>query len=387
MRNGQLNWTFLNIIITILAVSILVFGFMLFKSFGKTGDKVAAINFESSLRKSLEKQSLYSFGSVAEKILALPSDAEKVCFVDDTKKFNDLVDKELSKAREKYSSYNLFLSPIDEYMPIKLDYLILNEDENPLCVKVVDGKIRLMLESYGTGTLVSASSTGDKKSECVSVSYNDEPDNSIDITFLGSGYGDADSFSSDVNNYIQMFRTTEPFSYNLDKINFYRIDEFKDIGCKTVPYGLGGYVICDSYLAKQLVSECPFDLVVVLVDRGAADVIRPLRSSSQGDVITLNSAEDKLVMLHELGHSFADLADEYVDSYYIQMGFNEEDYANCDDRLCREWSTITEGCFQGCSLSAYYRATEDSVMNSLRTNDYGPVNKDEITKRLDVYRR
>lgn len=387
MRKAQLAWNFAYIIATVIAAAILIFGIMFFKGFGKTEDNIAFFNFESSLKRSIEKQSLSSFGSVSERTLSLPSSAEKVCFIDEGKEFNKLIDRRLTKLRDSYEGYNLFISPSEEYMPLKIDYLMLNEGENPLCVKAIDGKIRLRLESRGSGTLVSAADVKDKEIECVSVLYNDEADNSLDIVFLGSSYKDIKSFSSDADSYIEIVKTTPPYSYSLDKVNFYRIDEFKDIGCKAVSYGFGGYVICDDYLAKQLASECPFDIVVILINRGIIDIAQPLRSSSKGDVMALNTAENKMVMLHELGHSFADLADEYVDSYYIDTGFDEDSYPNCDDRLCREWSTITDGCFQGCSLSAYYRPTEDSIMRSFNTKSYGPVNEDETMKKLGVYKR
>lgn len=387
MGKAQFVWNFTYIIATVLAAAILLLGVMFFTGFGKTEDNVAFFNFESSLTKSIEKQSMASFGSVSERTLSLPSSAEKVCFIDEDKEFNKLIDRGLTKLKDSYSGYNLFISPTEDYMPIKINYLMLNEGENPLCLKVIDGKIRLRLESKGSGTLVSAADVKDKEVECVSMLYNDDANNSLDIVFLGSGYKDIQSFSSDADSYIKLVKTTPPFSYALDRINFYRIDESRDIGCKAVSYGLGGYVICDDYLAKQLASECPFDIVVILINRGIIDIAQPLRSSSKGDVMTLNTAENKLVMLHELGHSFADLADEYVDSYYIDTGFDEDKYPNCDDLLCREWSTITDGCFQGCSLSAYYRPTEDSIMRSFNTKNYGPVNENETMKKLGVYKR
>ena len=77
---------------------------------------------------------------------------------------------------EKYGDYNLFINPIEAYMPVKIAYLALNE--NPLCVKAVNGKIKLRLESIGNSTLVSAANLGDKEVECVTISYNDEPENS-----------------------------------------------------------------------------------------------------------------------------------------------------------------------------------------------------------------
>ena len=379
---------FAYIIITLIAISVLVIGFLVLKDFSRKNNELDIINFENSLKTSLEKQSLDSFGSVAEKTFAVPSNTEKVCFVDENKNFNELVDGDLNKAMEKYGDYNLFINPIEAYMPVKIAYLALNE--NPLCVKAVNGKIKLRLESIGNSTLVSAANLGDKEVECVTLSYNDEPENSEDVVFLGSSYKDADSFSSDVNRYVQKFSAVKPFSDKLDKINFYRIDNFKGIGCKVVPYGIGSYVICDDYLVEQLASECPIDHIVVLVKIGAVtNLVRGTRSSAKGIIATINSGDDALLLMHEFGHTFAKLADEYTDNNV--KNFDQESYANCDTKGCDKWNDVEGvGCYQGCTYNGYsccYRPTMDSIMNSLSTDDYGPVNQKEITNKLDVYQR
>ena len=68
------------------------------------------------------------------------------------------------------------------------------------------------------------------------------------------------------------------------------------------------------------------------------DMIKPVRSSAIGNIAKINIADKPFVLVHEFGHSFGDLADEYVDEkYYSQVAFDVSDYANCDNAACSSW--------------------------------------------------
>jgi hypothetical protein len=126
----------------------------------------------------------------------------------------------------------------------------------------------------------------------------------------------------------------------------------------------------------------------VLVDRSKIkDFIRPVRSSAISNIAKINTADRPYVLIHEFGHSFGDLADEYVDeAYYSQVDFNANHYANCDYTPCVSWKGMDNtSCYQGCSLRRYYRPTQESVMRSLDSSTFGPVNERELLKRLLFY--
>jgi hypothetical protein len=97
--------------------------------------------------------------------------------------------------------------------------------------------------------------------------------------------------------------------------------------------------------------------------------------------MVLNTGDNNLVLLHEFGHVFGDLADEYV-----VRGLNYVDAPNCDMTYPCEWG---ENCYKGCTLSDAYRSSEDSIMRSYgkgKENKFNKISGDEINKNLGEYR-
>jgi len=193
-----------------------------------------------------------------------------------------------------------------------------------------------------------------------------------------------DDFREDVNKNVNTFLTTEPFKGRQEKMNFYRVDKLEELDCE-----IDAWVKCDEFSVKKLASYCPNDYIVILVDRGKVrDLISPVRSSAISNMAKINTADNELVVLHEFGHIFGGLADEYVDEkYYSNIGWSPLSYPNCDSPPdCNGWRGVDgTGCFEGCSLKKYSRPTENSLMRSLKTEKFGPLNERIIIGKLDVY--
>ena len=382
MKKSQLmvGKAFVFSLLTIIAAAIIIFGYKGIQEARKNSEEVQIKLFVNSLQKSLEKQKIHQYGSIEQLTFSLSNKIDSVCFVYKSKIINELTNTELSSQINNYENFNLFFMPFEDYPPQKIYNFKL--EENPLCIKNTNRKIKLELKSLGNITQISASNKEDKESDCISVAYNG--DNKIDIVFLNYAYDKMDNFARDVNEYIlNVFSKIEPFASNINKFNFYRID--KPVGdiCTTK-----SFVLCNEFEVKKIASNCPNDYIFILVDRSKiADILKPVRSSAISNMAKINTADNKLVLMHEFGHIIADLADEYVDdNYYSQFNFNEEDYPNCDSTQCPEWSSLDNtGCFSGCSLSHYYRPTQTSIMKSLKSNFFGPVNEEEINKNIGVY--
>jgi hypothetical protein len=369
---------------TIVAGLILIFGTVQIVQWARTSEKLELGNFLSSVQNVIRKQTSRSYGSVDEKVIALPNDIESVCFVDKTKEISPLINCDLNFEINKYPDKNIFFGPFDKFSPISVSNFELNKDENPICLKSLQGTTRLSLTSKGNKTLVSTFRATEKDIDCVSVLYNSHPNNSIDVVFLSYGYSTFDNFREDVNDYVNLFVTTEPFKGNQDKINFYRVDKLDVLNCE-----VGSWVKCDEFEVKKLASYCPNDYIIVLVDRNKVqDFIKPVRSSAVSNMEKVNTADNMIVVLHEFGHIFGGLADEYVDErYYSNMGFDEDEYPNCDSPPdCNEWDGIEgTGCFEGCSLNEFSRPTADSLMRSLKTEQFGPLNENIMINKLNSY--
>ncbi|MBU0628690.1 MAG: M64 family metallopeptidase [Nanoarchaeota archaeon] len=385
MKKAQLTTRpIINALFGLAAVMILVFGTVQIIKWTKRSDQLETINFFESLQNVVKVGATRSFGSVDEKSIAVPLGIETLCFVDKSKNISPLVNCNLNYEINKYPTKNVFFEPFDKLTPIEVEKFELGPNENPICLKTVGGVVKMSLTSKGTKAQISTFKPAEKEVDCVSVLYNSNPNKSVDIVFLGYGYTQWDSFIEDVNSNIQTFLTTEPFKSNKDKINFYRVDRLEDLDCE-----VGSWIKCDEFSVKKLASYCPNDYIIILVDRNKVkDLLNPVRSSAVSNMEKINTADNKLVVLHEMGHLLGGLADEYVDDkYYGSINFNPNDYPNCDlPPECTEWNGVNgTGCFEGCSLGRYSRPTENSLMRSLSTEKFGPLNENIIVSKIIQY--
>lgn len=369
----------------IIILLILVFSYTQIQKilgFTKQGQlKSFTINLEDNLKKYASGK-YGGKGTIKEETFTLPKDIESICFIDRDKEIDFLINNELNSYTARFNDSNLFIKPFSEFAPFGMGYFSLDDKTNPLCVKAINNKVNLRLTNIGRGKMkIEAQEVSDIDVECKKKLYHDE--NKMDVVFLAYGYEDKEDFDADVDYYIdKIFMKIEPFKAKINKLNFYLIDLFVDLGCS-----IGSWIKCSEFKVKQLASNCPNDYIIVLVERNKIiDFLNPVRSSVTSNIAKINTADNRLVLAHELGHLLANLADEYVDESHYKDIFNEEDYANCDTKECSEWSRVYgTGCFKGCSLGNYYRATEESVMRSFRTSLFGPVNRNEIAEIIDVY--
>jgi len=183
----------------------------------------------------------------------------------------------------------------------------------------------------------------------------------VDVVFFTNGVS-----KSKIENYVDFFLESEPFSLNKEKFNFFYAGKSD---CKIVKDNL---LFCYSKNLIRESSVCKNDYLVVLSDKP-----RNIRSTAYMNVISININHPNSVLLHEFGHVFANLADEYVPSI-LPRGAE-----NCV-KTCTKFNNV-DGCFQGCSKDNYYRSSESSVMRTLSTDDYKKLNIQLIEEKLEKY--
>lgn len=159
---------------------------------------------------------------------------------------------------------------------------------------------------------------------------NGEPKVKADIAILGDGYSIADSarFAADANHFIRAFFGTEPFKSRKADFNVYAIfspsphsgiaKERVDfnpgniLGTSFYTFGIERYVLVkDDWIVRQFAGAVPYDFTVILLNTakyGGGGIynlyITTATSIPQADY----------VMVHEMGHHIAGLADEYYTS-------------------------------------------------------------------------
>lgn len=153
---------------------------------------------------------------------------------------------------------------------------------------------------------------------------------SVDIAFIAEGYTrmEMDKFREDAKKMADYFLSVVPFSEFADKMNFYAIEAPSEESGVTIPgkdiyvntninssyytFDMDRYLTTfDTRAVYDIASNVPFDIAFVLVNSkryGGGGFYNHYGQS------TVDHTLSKIVAVHEFGHTFAGLADEYYTS-------------------------------------------------------------------------
>ena len=178
-----------------------------------------------------------------------------------------------------------------------------------------------------------------KNHEYPFVKFHDsgEPERKVDVAFIAEGYtiNEMDKFLKDASRIGDYFLSQEPYSTYKDRMNFYAIESPSDESGVNIP-GRRMYVNTDlnssfftfdmdrylttsnTKLLYDIASSVPYDVVFILVNSkiyGGGGFYNHFGES------TVDHYLSDIVSIHEFGHSFAGLADEYYTSEITYTGF------------------------------------------------------------------
>jgi hypothetical protein len=160
------------------------------------------------------------------------------------------------------------------------------------------------------------------------ISGSTDPHKALDIAVIAEGYtkDQMEKFRGDVKKFSEILFGTAPFSKYKEKINIYAVEAVSQESGTDVP-GEGIYVNTalntsyytfdlDRYLTTQDIGTLndyaavvPHDQIFVLINSpryGGGGVYNYYTAS------TIDNALSPLIIVHEFGHGFAGLGDEYV---------------------------------------------------------------------------
>ncbi len=165
---------------------------------------------------------------------------------------------------------------------------------------------------------------------------NKDPHSQVDIAILGDGYTNNETakFEKDFNRLVKTLFEIEPYKSNKEKFNFYGVlkpseesgsdepgaDIYKNTALGTTFYSLGSerYLLTEeNKIMRDVAANVPYDAIVIIVNHnrygggGIYNVFCTLTSDNQWF---------EYLFLHEFGHSFAGLADEY---YTSDVAYND----------------------------------------------------------------
>ncbi len=210
--------------------------------------------------------------------------------------------------------------------------------------------------------------------------------NKINFVFLPSNYENFNEFRKDAIKIIKgknSLLEIEPFSSNIDKFNFIIINTTQDLECKTGCKGFPQSVCCNNNKVMEEASQCDYDNIIVLINNSEICGL----SSNYAKICSKNQFSG-FILTHELGHTFGDLADEYVYTEVYPEYKKEENKINspnCDIKGCKKWGNIEEGCFQGCTESNLYRPSENSIMREASYPKFNKVSELQLKKIINNY--
>jgi hypothetical protein len=163
------------------------------------------------------------------------------------------------------------------------------------------------------------------------------PSVSVDVAFIAEGYTslEMDKFRADAKRMADYFMSMEPYNQFSEKFNFYAIEALSEESGVTIP-GSDIYVNTnihssfytfdmDRYLTTSdtksiydLASVVPYDAIFILVNSKRYGGGGFYNHYGQG---TVDNQLSEIVAIHEFGHSFAGLADEYYTSEVTYSDF------------------------------------------------------------------
>ena len=210
--------------------------------------------------------------------------------------------------------------------------------------------------------------------DCQDVRIGGDSSKKIDIIFVPCGYGnDLASFEADARQQIEQFSKISPLAENIEKFNF-RLARVGGLDCAA---DLEDNMVKDTQMFMAAARKCLPDAVIVLKKQSDQ---KEKGISLAGTGIGFIAADQPFTAVHEVGHAFFNLNDEY--SYgctYVDMSQSP----NCDNSpKCEKWSDIEDaGCYSGCTCEGNYRSSDNSVMfDPENATQFSPAASRQILK-------
>lgn len=253
-----------------------------------------------------------------------------------------------------------------------------------------------------------------------------ESDKSLDIVFIPDGYTcrDFKKFKKDCKRYADYLLNCKPFSENKNKINIRAVfapskEKGTDIPGKNVwkntvlnthfyTFNSERYLTTGDFdKVRDVASHVPYDQIVILANTsnyGGGGFYNFYTCISSD-----NNAGDFL-LVHEFGHSFAGLADEYYDSEVSMTDYHSLEIEPWEPNITTlvnfesKWKDMidksiaiptpaikvnanTVGVYEGAGYVAkgVFRPHLDCTMKSVKYDAFCPVCIKAIQKMIDFY--
>lgn len=236
---------------------------------------------------------------------------------------------------------------------------------------------------------------------------NSQPStNRVNIVFVGDGYtsNELTQYASDVSTNVAQMLEQDPYKTYQSYFSFHRVDVVSaDSGVSGTSAGPKQTALSMAYGCSGIARLLCADVTAVSAaakNAPAVDLVLALANSSvyggagyRSPAIATLAAQNLQtleVALHEMGHSFAGLTDEYdtpgvpttCDSFANSSSFSSTALEQAKLKWYRWLDLPQVGAFIGsCYSSHFYRPTVNSKMRALG-NSYDPVNTEQFILKI-----
>jgi len=253
-----------------------------------------------------------------------------------------------------------------------------------------------------------------------------DPSKKVDIVFIPEGYTEDEMnlFKEDCQKFAEYLFNSSPFKENEDKFNIWGIEAPSlesgtdipkdDVWKKTLlnsnfyTFETERYLMTyDNKTLRNVASNAPYDQIYIIVnsDKYGGGAIFNHYSLCVND-----NPNSEFVFVHEFGHGFASLADEYYTSDVAYQDYYPLDVEPTDPNLTTlvdfdsKWKDLVNestpiptpdtdgyegkvGAFEGGGYmeKGIYRPTRDCTMKSISIDNFCPVCKRAIQEMIDFY--
>jgi hypothetical protein len=257
--------------------------------------------------------------------------------------------------------------------------------------------------------------------------HNGDIARNLDVLILGDGYSQAEmaKYHRDLDRFSEIFYHTPPYQEAASRINLWALDVisndsgideprkgiFKDTALGTAfnSFDSPRYILSlENKKIRNFAANAPYDFIYIMVNTSGygGGGIYQLYSTFIAD-----NEYDEYVFIHEFGHSFGGLADEYYQSgtaygdfYPAKVEPWEPNITALLDSKTIKWQNLVTlgvplptpfdpkyqgmvGAFEGAGYTekGLFRPAQDCKMFSKGKMAYCPVCRQAIKKMLDLY--
>jgi hypothetical protein len=253
-----------------------------------------------------------------------------------------------------------------------------------------------------------------------------DPSIKVDIVIIPEGYTvtEMDSFKNDCKKFANYLFNASPYKENKDRFNIWGIEAPSEESGTDIPgdliwkktllnssfytFDVERYLMVNDYkVVRDAAANAPYDQIYILVNTkkyGGGSIYNFY------NVAVNRNQYEEYVFVHEFGHGFAFLADEYYDSETAYQDFYPINLEPLERNLTTlvnfesKWKNLIDkdiptptpnsleyqskiGLFEGGGYVAkgVYRPSYDCSMKSISVDNFCAVCKETILKMIEFY--